>query len=228
MARSRPTDATDAHRRRILDAADVVLRRHGPGKTNVLDVARELGQTHASVYRYFASKAELIDALVERWLAGVMQPLDLIARGDAPAAERLRSWLMALFHAKLRKVTADPEYFATYHAIAGQSHEVVARHLAAIFGQVEAIVAAGIAAGEFPPTDSRRAARAILSGSLRFHHPTLLTATTQPPTDEEAGDVFALLIAGLEAGGIERSAPDSEPFDPARVRSGDHQGHDQG
>src|SRR5215475_14032021 len=62
MARSRSTDTTEAQRQRILDAAEVVVRRHGPGKTNVVDVARELGQTHASVYRYFTSKAEMFDA----------------------------------------------------------------------------------------------------------------------------------------------------------------------
>jgi hypothetical protein len=43
MARSRSIDTTDAQHQRIMDAAEVVIRRHGPGKTNVVDVARELG-----------------------------------------------------------------------------------------------------------------------------------------------------------------------------------------
>ena len=200
MARSRPTDATDAHRQRILDAAEAVLRRHGPGKTNVVDVARELGQTHASVYRYFASKAELIDALVERWLEGVMVPLDAIVREAGPAPDRLRAWLFALFHGKVRKVTADPEYFAIYHTIAGQAHAVVSRHLATLVNQVAAIVAAGVVASEFPATDPTRAANAILNASLRFHHPMLLISPRLIPTDAEAEDVFGLIIAGLKAG----------------------------
>ena len=202
MARTRPTDATEAQRRRILDAAEAALRRYGPGKTNVVDVARELGQSHASVYRYFASKSELIDALVERWLAAVMEPLDAISRADEPAPERLRAWLMTLFHAKVKKVTGDPELFATYQAITSEAHAVVANHLAALVAQVAAIVAAGIAARDFPPTDPTRAARAILAGSLRFHHPMLLARDKQPPPDADAEDVIALLIAGLKAGGI--------------------------
>ncbi len=204
MARSRPSDTTDARRQRILDAAEVVLRRHGPGKTNVVDVARELGQTHASVYRYFASKADLLDALVERWLARVSEPLELIARGEGPAGDRLRRWLMALFRAKVRKVTADPELFSTYQAIAAESPRAVARHLAMMDEHVESIIADGVAAGEFPPgTDPRRAARAILSGALRFHHPALLAPAPAPgpPGDQEAEDVFALLINGLRSGG---------------------------
>lgn len=201
MARSRSIDTTDAQRQRIMDAAEVVIRRHGPGKTNVVDVARELGQTHASVYRYFASKAELFDALVERWLARVSEPLEPIARSKGPAADRLRKWLMALFRAKIRKVAADPELFSTYQAMAAESPKAVARHLAMLDEHVAAIVADGVAAGEFPPdTDPRRAARAVLSGSLRFHHPTLLAQAPGPPGEQEAEDVFALLVTGLKRG----------------------------
>lgn len=202
MARSRSnaSNTTEAQRQRILDAAEVVLRRHGPGKTNVVDVARELGQTHASVYRYFGSKAELLDALVERWLARVSEPLESIARGREPAGDRLQEWLMALFRAKVRKVTADPELFLTYQAIAAESPRSVARHLAMLDDHVAGIVADGIAAGEFPPdTDPRRAARAILSGSLRFHHPALLAQAPGPPDEQDAADVFTLLIAGLKS-----------------------------
>jgi AcrR family transcriptional regulator len=201
MARSRPIDSTEAQRQRIMDAAEVVIRRHGPGKTNVVDVARELGQTHASVYRYFASKAELFDALIERWLTRVSEPLEPIARGQGPAGDRLREWLMALFRAKVRKITADPELFSTYQAMAAESPKAVALHLSMLYEHVEAIVADGVAAGEFPPdTDPRRAARAILSGSLRFHHPTLLAQAPRPPGEQEAEDVFTLLVAGLKSG----------------------------
>jgi AcrR family transcriptional regulator len=201
MARSRTIDTTDAQRQRIMDAAEVVVRRHGPGKTNVVDVARELGQTHASVYRYFASKAELFDALVERFLARASEPLEAIARGKGLAGDRLRNWLMALFRAKVRKITADPELFSTYQVIAAESPKAVAHHLAMLDEHVVAIIADGVAAGEFPPdTDPRRAARAILSGSLRFHHPTLLAQAPGPPGEQEAEDVFTLLVAGLKSG----------------------------
>ena len=203
MARSRPGDTPDAPRQRILDAAEAVLRRHGPGKSNVVDVARELGLSHASVYRHFRSKAELIDALVERWLARVSEPLGAIARGDGPASDRLRAWLLALFHAKVRKVTADAELFAAYQALAAEATRAVAEHLALMVGDVAAIIAAGVEAGEFPPgTDPARAARAVLDGSLRFHHPRLLADAATRPTEAEAEAVIALLVAGLRAGAL--------------------------
>ena len=37
---------------RILEAAEGVLRRFGPAKTTVVDVARVLGVSHGSIYRH--------------------------------------------------------------------------------------------------------------------------------------------------------------------------------
>ena len=45
-----------------------MLRRFGPAKTTVVDVARALDVSHGSVYRHFPSKAALRDAVTERWL----------------------------------------------------------------------------------------------------------------------------------------------------------------
>jgi AcrR family transcriptional regulator len=59
----------------ILIAAEEALRRFGPDKATVVDVARALGVSHGSVYRHFASKAVLRDAVAHRWLARVEEPL---------------------------------------------------------------------------------------------------------------------------------------------------------
>ncbi len=201
MARPK-SDATDAGRRRILEAAEAVLRRHGPAKTTVVEVARTLGQSHASVYRYFASKAEMIDALVGRWLEGACVPLDSLVHGDGPAGDRLRGWLVGLHREKLRMVTADPEHFATYYALVAGANEVVARHLRGLVDQVEAIIAAGVASGEFRVVDARRAAVAALNATIRFHHPALLADGSPTPTEADVDDVIALVLAGLRAGAL--------------------------
>ena len=66
---------------RILEAAEDVLRRFGPAKATVVDVARTLGVSHGSVYRHFPSKAALRDAVAERWLARISEPLEAVPRG---------------------------------------------------------------------------------------------------------------------------------------------------
>src|SRR5690349_5966612 len=106
---------------RILEAAEDVLRRFGPNKATVVDVARALGVSHGSVYRHFPSKAALRDAVTERWLHRVSEPLAEIAARKGPAPERLRQWFDALIAKKRRKVLEDPELFATYIRIAADA-----------------------------------------------------------------------------------------------------------
>src|SRR6266542_6249936 len=100
------TEALTAER--ILEAAEEGLRRFGPAKANVVDVARALGVSHGSVYRHFPSKAALRDAVTERWLARVAAPLAAVAAEDGPAPERLRRWLDLLVASKRQRALDDP------------------------------------------------------------------------------------------------------------------------
>src|SRR5687768_4976289 len=96
-------------RDKILEAAEDVLRRFGPAKATVVDVAQALGVSHGSVYRHFPSKAALREAVVDRWLARVSAPLAAIAAEPGPAPDRLRRWLDQLIATKRAKVRDDAE-----------------------------------------------------------------------------------------------------------------------
>ena len=53
---------------RILDSAERLFRHYGYGKTTVADVARDLGMSTANIYRFFASKTEIHQAVCGRML----------------------------------------------------------------------------------------------------------------------------------------------------------------
>jgi AcrR family transcriptional regulator len=187
---------------RILDATEAALRRFGVEKTNVVDIARALDMSHGNIYRHFPSKKALLDAVAERWLHALMPPLEaIVADTSRPAAERLTSWFHTLREAKRRKVLTDPEVFRMYHDIAVQAHELVAQHVGALLSQVEVIIAAGIASGEFPAkVNAAAAARACLQAMSPFHHPALMMQS--PPVEADARAVLDLLLAGLRAGAV--------------------------
>ncbi|MBW4697082.1 MAG: TetR family transcriptional regulator [Aphanocapsa lilacina HA4352-LM1] len=191
---------SDITRSRILETAELLLRRHGPAKLTVTDVARHLGMSHANVYRHFASKADLLDAVAERWLRTVSGALEPIALADGPAAERLEGWAVGLWQQKRRKISDDPEHFAMYHGVAEAARGVVARHVETLLGQLERILADGAASGEFQMTDPPAAARAVWNATVRFHHPHLVTAN--PACEAELQAVLALVTAGLRTGAL--------------------------
>ena len=186
---------------RILEAAEEVLRRYGPAKANVVDVARALGVSHGSVYRHFASKVALRDAVTERWLSEISGPLEAVALGGGSAPERLGRWLDLLVASKRRRAFDDPELFATYVGLAAEAREVVGAHVEALVDQLARIIADGIAAGDFVAGDPRAAARAAFDATSRFHNPAHAAAWGDPGIDAAYERVRTLVLRGLTAGG---------------------------
>lgn len=187
---------------RILETTEEVLRRHGPAKATVVDVARALGVSHGSVYRHFRTKAALREAVTERWLDRATLELGIIvARRDQPAGAKVYDWLAALFAAKRRKAGGDPELFATYEVLLGESSEVVARHITDLVGQLTEILEEGVARGEFVVGEAgaRATARAVFDATGRFHDPAYAAEWARPGIEEAFAALTDLLLRGLSA-----------------------------
>jgi AcrR family transcriptional regulator len=185
---------------RILEAAEDALRRYGPAKANVVDVARALGVSHGSVYRHFESKAALRDAVTDRWLARIGAPLEKIVAEDGPAADRLHRWLLKLSKAKRKKALDEPELFATYMALVTDAREVVDRHVDELVAQIAQILADGVEQGEFVVDDPHTAARAIFDATARFHNPAFAPQWSEPGLDDALESIWLLLLGGLQQG----------------------------
>lgn len=158
--------------------------------------------SHANVYRHFASKATLQDAVAQDWLHRISDPLETIAAGSEPAPERLEAWVLALSEAKRRKVHDDPELFATYAALALDRREVVDTHLQVLTSQVATILASGVAAGDYVIGDVEQATAAVLQATTAFHHPEQVRAAAGACQAEDARRVVRLLNAGLRSGAL--------------------------
>src|SRR5215475_8675524 len=98
-----PAGDVPLSRDQILAAAEDVIRRFGPAKATVVDVARALGVSHTAIYRHVATKAELRDLVVGRWVEATMPPLRAIVARPGPALQRLRKLIDALIAVKRRR-----------------------------------------------------------------------------------------------------------------------------
>jgi AcrR family transcriptional regulator len=161
----------------ILQAAEEVLRRYGPAKANVVDVARALNVSHGSVYRHFPSKAALREAVAERFLDSMSAPLEGI---DDP-----RQWFDTLIATKRKKALEDPELFATYVALAAESQDVIKHHVDHLVDQLAGIVG------------DERTARALFVATARFHDPAHAATWGDPTIDEDFEAVWALLAQAI-------------------------------
>jgi AcrR family transcriptional regulator len=194
--------STDSIRDRILDATVEQLRRHGPAKTGVVDVARALDMSHSNVYKHFASKSALFDAVAERWLQHVMAPLTKItADTKTPAPKRLKAWVRALAEVKRKKILDDPEMFAVYSSVTANAHDVVAQHITHMLDEISTILRDGAKASDWSLKSADSSARLILNGTSRFHHPAMVHLDGGKSDLKELDALVDVLIAGLKAQG---------------------------
>ena len=184
---------------RILEVTEDVLRRFGLAKATVVDVARALNVSHGSVYRHFPSKASLREAVAKRWLDRASAPLAKIAEGSGPAPARLERWLRTMFAIKHKKVSEDPEMFATYLALAQEACKVVKAHKDRLVDQIAQILADGVKQGVFQVADVNASARAIFDATSRFHHPAHAEEWGEPELGARIDALLALLLKSLEA-----------------------------
>jgi AcrR family transcriptional regulator len=184
-------------RDRILAAAEEVIRRFGPAKATVVDLARALGVSHAAVYRHVATKAELRDLVVCRWVEATMPRLRAIADESGPAPKRLRRLIDTLIAVKRHRAADDPELFAAYRTLAADAKSVVAAHVHELVKLAARIIRSGMEEGTFRTVDPVAAARAVLLATSRFHHPAHAAEWTDPDIDAAYDDVWKMLMDGL-------------------------------
>ena len=184
-------------RDRILAAAEDVIRRFGPSKATVVDVARALGVSHTAVYKHVASKAELRDLVVGQWVEATMPPLRAIVARSGPAPQRLRKLIDALIAVKRRRAADDPELFTAYRTLAADAKSVITAHVEEMIGLVATVIASGIDEGTFRTVDPVSAGRAVLVATSKFHHPAHAAEWGDPAVDAALDDVWQLLMDGL-------------------------------
>ncbi|MER5737428.1 MULTISPECIES: TetR family transcriptional regulator [unclassified Streptomyces] len=185
---------------RILEATEEVLRRYGPAKATVVDVARVLGVSHGSVYRHFRTKAALREAVTERWLERTVTELRPYAEGTGPADGRLTGWLTALFALKRNKAGGDPELMATFQVLIGENSAVVDRHVEHLVGQIARILADGVREGVFAAAEGEEVtttARAVFDATDRFHDPAHAADWSAPDIEAAFAAVVSLVLRSL-------------------------------
>ena len=192
-----PRADTRLTRDRILATAEDVIRRFGPAKATVVDVARALGVSHAAVYRHVATKAELRDLVVSRWVETTMPRLRAVAARPGPAPQRLQRLIDALIAVKRRRAADDPELFAAYRTLAADARSVVDAHVNELVALAATVIGDGVKEGTFRTVDPVAAGRAVLFATSRFHHPAHAAEWDDPTIDATYNDVWQMLMHGL-------------------------------
>ncbi|MFL9923407.1 TetR family transcriptional regulator [Herbaspirillum lusitanum] len=196
------SDNESSAEEKILDAARAHVRRFGEAKTNIVDIARELGTSHTTIYRHFRSKADVFDALV----AEAMNDEEVLARtfveGEQSASERLTGLVLALHRRKLERFENDHELYLLYRRVVDERPEIVRNYAMAITRLLEAILEDGVQQKEFRLNKVQSAAEVVRDAATVFVHPLHVEAAAKAGVSMEPSlhRVMATLISAFKAG----------------------------
>ncbi|MGA2042494.1 MAG: TetR/AcrR family transcriptional regulator [Roseiarcus sp.] len=184
----------DETRQCILVAAWDLFRQVGFRKTTVADIAGALGMSSANIYRFFASKDALTEAICGNLLDALIEAARTAASGPGDARTRLSALLLTL-HSNLRDQMTQEKRVHEVVAIALDEHwPPVHAFIETYEAMIAVVVAEGQASGEFGPGDPKTLAELVSAACAVIHHPAMIAqcAAMKPTMAAEAVIDFAL------------------------------------
>ncbi len=163
--------AADGAETRLVEIARAHVRKFGHARTTVVGVAAEAGMSHANVYRYFPSKAALLDEVVASGLRPLEARLREAADGADPAYDKLERMLIAVHRDYRGKLDDDPELFDLLVDALLANRPSARKHRSRVQSEIQRVYDDGVASSAFAMADRRRAMSLIFDAAHRFIHP---------------------------------------------------------
>lgn len=165
MARTLNAAAHAAKRDSILDAVEQLIASKGYENLTILDLVAAVGMSKGAFYHYYPSKADVLEALLERRLDQWQALILPIAESDASATDRLRSILQAIGVAKWRDrdfvVESLRGLYADENALVHRRTRVGAA--TRFTPLIATVIEAGVQTGEFRADAAASSARVVVS-----------------------------------------------------------------
>jgi AcrR family transcriptional regulator len=184
---------------KTLEIATGIIRRNGLDKFRLVDVARELGVTHAAMYNHFPDKGAILDAISERWLAEMDEALERLTQTGGPARLSLIEWFMAYHRRLLNEARGDRELFKAFILAAKEDKPFVLTHVRNTHDQVMRLIVRGANSGELDVTWPEGAVEVLFEATLSFHHPQVVLDRQFEDRELLLQRVVAVALAGLAA-----------------------------
>lgn len=213
-ATARDTAATGGTRERLLEAALEVFAEHGYEAATIREICSRAGANIAAVHYHFGDKRKLYEAIYGTLFETLRERRTAFLPAAAPAAERLRVYIRALFEEIFcgfgdasRQVQLSTIYLSEMARPSEVLDRIVTEHLEPDARELYSIV------GELlgcPPDDARTidCAASVVGQILYYHHAGPIVSRLHPdrPAVPERLDALVEHVWHFALGGIERSA----------------------
>lgn len=182
---------------RILDTAERLFRHYGYTKTNVADIAKELGMSPANIYRFFASKAEIHQALARRMLAASYDLAVSNISSAETAAEGLRLYALGQHRLTLETMVHENKVHEMVVVAIAQQWQVIEEHIERVRVLVADLIDRGIKAGEFRQQNVEVASDCFMQATVALCHPQIIADCLSESRQATPEDLVEFAIRAL-------------------------------
>ncbi|MFP7169271.1 TetR/AcrR family transcriptional regulator [Terribacillus sp. FSL K6-0262] len=172
----------------ILETAHRMVAEHGMEKVNLSKVGKELGTSHAAIYKYFSGKEALWTELALSWLDNELSKLfPFETKSYSSTKEIIHDWFWVLSESKYNAYHREPEMFKLYTTYIDGNPQALARHLTDLSGSLKK--AAGI--------ENNSTLKALFLAFSYFSSPSFAENWSQIDFKGEFENVWNLVEAGI-------------------------------
>jgi AcrR family transcriptional regulator len=183
-------------RERILEVAERLFRQIGYQKTTVGDIAKELRMSPANVYRFFESKKAIHQAVAEGLMGEVELEAQRIVARPGTARQRLRELLTTVNRMNTERYVGDSKLHEMVEIAMQEDWDVCVAHIHRVTETIGAVIAQGVASGEFVAPDVPLAALCTCTAMIRYFHPQMIAQAANKP-GPSIDQMIDFVIAGL-------------------------------
>ena len=185
-------------RQQILDAAMERILHYGYAKTTMSEIAKDCGMSAGNIYRFFASKLDIAEALARKFNAEMYQAYAAIVREKKPAAQRIREFFEFSMSSTYQAIEQKAKILEVAEVLSDERPLYFNEQLAQERVYLVQLLEDGIREGAFRPMERLdETAEFIQAALMKFRFPQLFSHLTLPKLKRELDGVLNLLLAGL-------------------------------
>lgn len=197
---SAKTDTRD----QILEAAFDRFMHYGYSKTTMSEVARDCEMSAGNIYRFFASKLDIAEAMAEKFNAERFVHFKAISDKTTPAIERFREFFFFALEETYTAIDEEAKILEIAEILRSERPLFFNQHLATERVFLIKMLEDGMANGEFRQLkDPNRTAEMMQSALMKFRFPQAYSQLKLDQLRYELGGVIGLLLAGISPGATE-------------------------
>ncbi len=191
-------------RDQILDAAFDRFMHYGYSKTTMSEVARDCEMSAGNIYRFFASKLDIAEAMAEKFNAERFVDFKDIAEKSICPIQRFKEFFFFALEETYTAIDEKAKILEIAEILREERPTFFNRHLAIERQFLLKILDDGITGGLFRKLeDPNKTAEMMQAALMKFRFPQAYSKLKLDQLKYELDGVLRLLLAGISKGAVE-------------------------